>query len=222
MKTDIIGHRGAAGLALENSIAAIKAALRLGVPAIEIDIRLTADNQLVLAHDPTLKRIAGDRRKIRNHAYKDLREIRLKDDSPLPLLTDALKIIGSLPVIIEVKDIGSTEPLCKVLRQFPKARVSVTSYQHSELLVLKKKRPDILIYATEIKKPLRAIHFSRQHNLGGVALFWGLLNPYTYRQARKANIAVYVWTVNNRFLGWLIRRLYPDVRLCTNYPHYFL
>ena len=51
----VIGHRGAAGLAPENTIAAFGRALSLGVDAIEMDVLLTADDVPVVHHDPRLK-----------------------------------------------------------------------------------------------------------------------------------------------------------------------
>jgi glycerophosphoryl diester phosphodiesterase len=52
---DIIGHRGAAGLAPENTLAAFKKACELGVIAVELDVLLTADGKIVVHHDYTLK-----------------------------------------------------------------------------------------------------------------------------------------------------------------------
>ena len=52
---DIIGHRGAAGLAPENTLAAFKRALNLGVDAIELDVLLTSDKELIVHHDYRLK-----------------------------------------------------------------------------------------------------------------------------------------------------------------------
>ena len=51
----VIGHRGAAGLAPENTLAAFKKALNLGVDAIELDVHISADKILVVYHDFTLK-----------------------------------------------------------------------------------------------------------------------------------------------------------------------
>jgi glycerophosphoryl diester phosphodiesterase len=51
----VIGHRGAAGLAPENTLAAFKAAFDLGVDAVEMDVQLTRDANLVVYHDYTLK-----------------------------------------------------------------------------------------------------------------------------------------------------------------------
>lgn len=60
----VIGHRGAAAVAPENTLAGIRAAAEAGAAWVEFDIRNTADDVCVLLHDDTLKRTAGDRRKI--------------------------------------------------------------------------------------------------------------------------------------------------------------
>ena len=54
-KIDIIGHRGAAGLVPENTISAFERACEIGVDAIELDVLLTADNNIVVHHDYVLK-----------------------------------------------------------------------------------------------------------------------------------------------------------------------
>ena len=52
----ITGHRGAAGLAPENTLASIQLALDLGVDRIEIDVQQTKDNIVIVLHDRTLRR----------------------------------------------------------------------------------------------------------------------------------------------------------------------
>ena len=55
----VIGHRGAAAVAPENTLAGFARAARLGVAWVEIDARLTADGRCVVFHDETLERIAA-------------------------------------------------------------------------------------------------------------------------------------------------------------------
>jgi glycerophosphoryl diester phosphodiesterase len=52
----IIGHRGARGVAPENTVAAIRHGVEVGAQAIEIDLHVSADGELVVIHDPTLDR----------------------------------------------------------------------------------------------------------------------------------------------------------------------
>lgn len=49
---DLQGHRGARGLAPENTLPAFERALSLGVTTLELDVGVTADGQVVVAHDP--------------------------------------------------------------------------------------------------------------------------------------------------------------------------
>jgi len=53
---DLQGHRGARGLAPENTLAAFRTAIDIGVTTLETDLALTADDVLVLSHDPALNR----------------------------------------------------------------------------------------------------------------------------------------------------------------------
>lgn len=67
----LIAHRGASGHAPENTVAAFKRALELGAKAIELDVHLTLDRELVVAHDDDLKRCAGDKRRLRAITWAD-------------------------------------------------------------------------------------------------------------------------------------------------------
>jgi len=71
-ETQIIGHRGAAGHAPENTEAAILAGLRLGANALEVDLQFTADGAPVVFHDRTLERMAGVKGRIRDHTAREL------------------------------------------------------------------------------------------------------------------------------------------------------
>ena len=55
----VIAHRGASGIAPENTAASIREAIRLGAKVIEFDVRATTDRELVLYHDDKLDRVAG-------------------------------------------------------------------------------------------------------------------------------------------------------------------
>jgi len=70
----IIGHRGAKGLAPENTLAAVKTALNLGVDEIEIDVRVTKDSVVILNHDPFIPGHLGQEFWITHHTYSELKE----------------------------------------------------------------------------------------------------------------------------------------------------
>ncbi|WP_083582020.1 glycerophosphodiester phosphodiesterase family protein [Halomonas aestuarii] len=63
-EVQIIAHRGSSLKAPENTLAALDQAMRDGADGIEIDVRLTADDRVVLYHDESLRRLAGDDRRV--------------------------------------------------------------------------------------------------------------------------------------------------------------
>ncbi len=96
----VIGHRGAAGLAPENTIASLRKALEHHVDMIEVDIRATKDNILVLHHDEVLTDAAGNNLRIRDYAFSELS----MHKPDLARLDEAVAAIDrSVPLIIEIK-----------------------------------------------------------------------------------------------------------------------
>lgn len=70
--TQVIAHRGASAYAAEHTLAAYELALAQGADALELDVRATADGELVVLHDPTLLRTAGDPRAVATMTAHDL------------------------------------------------------------------------------------------------------------------------------------------------------
>ena len=61
-KGDIIGHRGAAGLAPENTLESFEAAIAAGADCIEFDVRRTSDGKGVVFHDLNVDRFVPNAR----------------------------------------------------------------------------------------------------------------------------------------------------------------
>ena len=218
----VIGHRGAAGSELENTLASLQIAIDLGVYAVEIDIRKTKDNHLVVCHDADLTRIAHDGRKISDLSLIQLQKIPLLTGANIPTLTEALEVIHTTPVFIELKESGCSQLLLNVLAKFPKARVQICSFNLNELAALRELSPDLTLYGSERTKPFDIIHLANRLNLNGIGLNYWLLNPLTYWLCKRSHLSMFVYTVNNRFVANFLGKLYPDVAICTDYPERFI
>ena len=107
-----IAHRGASGRAPENTLAAFKKALEIGVDAVELDLHGTADGEIVVIHDSTLDRTTD----LHGHINETpLATIQSADaggwfdaefaGEPVPTLTEALACIGKETIaVLEIKD----------------------------------------------------------------------------------------------------------------------
>lgn len=218
----VIGHRGYPARSLENSRASLQAALDLGVDAIEVDVRLTLDNHLVLSHDDTMEVMAGNSKKISRMTLEELKAIPMRDGSLILTLDEALEMCPDTLLIIELKSNRSVRPLLRTLDRHPAQDVRVASFKLNEVALLQQLRPEIFAYGLERTKPFEALYLAKILRLDGVGFNFWLLNPLTYLIARHRKVDLYAYTINNRVLGWLIHALYPKVWICTDRPDKFI
>jgi glycerophosphoryl diester phosphodiesterase len=221
-KREIIGHRGAAGMELENTATSLRRAVSLDLAAVEFDVRLTKDQKLVLAHDGDLVFMADDPRRISDLTLKELKEISLVDGSHLLTLPEALTITQQTPTIIEIKDHGSGRLVLDEIKKFPEGKFTIASRQMDELALLRDLDQNLRLFLIEDTKPIECIHFARQLKLNGVGMFYWILNPLTYWYAKRSGLSIYVYTVNHRFLTSFLGWFYPDVAICTNHPEWYV
>src|SRR5262245_47667531 len=71
----IVGHRGARGVAPENTLAGLRRGIADGADALEFDVRVLRDGTPVLLHDPTLNRTTNGHGEIAQMIADDLREV---------------------------------------------------------------------------------------------------------------------------------------------------
>jgi glycerophosphoryl diester phosphodiesterase len=107
----LVGHRGAKGEAPENTIGGFAYALSLGLTAIEIDIHMTSDGELVVIHDPTVDRTTDGTGTVAEMTAADIAALDARGDFPawqvrlgVPTLEEALTALASVPHLeLEIK-----------------------------------------------------------------------------------------------------------------------
>ena len=97
-KNLIIAHRGESYDAPENTLAAINLAWQRNADAVEIDIQLSADNQIVVIHDLNTKRIGNRNKKVKKQTLAELKELEAGKhkgekwkDEKIPTLSEVLE-----------------------------------------------------------------------------------------------------------------------------------
>lgn len=111
----IIGHRGAKGLAPENTLASFEKALGHHVSEIELDVRVTKDGKAAITHDAHLTDLAGNKLKVATTPLAELQ--RHKPD--LTTLEVAIQTVNRrVPILIEVKPAVPVEPVVRIVSDF--------------------------------------------------------------------------------------------------------
>jgi len=105
----IVAHRGGAGLWPENSLKAFRGAVALSVEAVEFDVHLSADGEIVVIHDPTLERTTTGRGAVAALTYAEIAKAAIRGlgapPEPPPRLAEVLAILAQAGVVawIEIK-----------------------------------------------------------------------------------------------------------------------
>lgn len=112
----LFAHRGASLYAPENTLAAFELALRQGADAVELDVKLTADGQMVVIHDQTVDRTTDGKGWVKDLSLAEIRKLDAGSHfdisfqgEPVPTLEEVLKAVGQLTFTnIELTNYAST------------------------------------------------------------------------------------------------------------------
>ena len=139
-----IGHRGAAGHAPENTLAAIQRGIELEADFVEIDVRCTADGVLVALHDATVNRTTNGRGRIDALSLGEVRALDAGNGEHIPTLEQVLKVAaGKTGLMLELK-VGGVAPMTvqAVQKAGFKDPVIYASFLHDELVVVRSVDPE--------------------------------------------------------------------------------
>jgi glycerophosphoryl diester phosphodiesterase len=218
----VIGHRGARGLAPENTIASLKKALQHHVDEVEFDLRVTKDGIVVLHHDRDLLDPNGQHRRIAQHTYKEL----LNHKKDLTTFEQALATINrTVPLYIEVKPGEPTAPMIAILRHYLKkgwktADFRFASFSLKTLKQLHAAMPEVGLIVNESWSGVRAGHRARKLGAMRVSMDRRWLWSGFIRAASRGNHQLVAYTVNDpqEARRWERDGLYGVV---TDYPDRF-
>jgi len=204
-------HRGASGYAPENTMAAFVKAVQLGANAIETDVQMTKDGQLVLIHDETLRRTAGIDGWVKDYTLAELKELDFGGwygesyrDERIPTLGELLDFAKEHDLYLNVELKNGVVPYpeleLRTAELIRKAgmidRVIISSFNHYSLVLMKQLAPDIqtaILYMEGLYEP-----WAYAKRVGASALhpIYLAVTKEWVTQAREAGIRYHPFTVN--------------------------
>lgn len=190
----VVAHRGAWGTAPQNSLEAFDAAVTLGCDAIELDVRRTADGQLVVVHDAW---IGG-----RPVARLDHRELRARvKHGQAPSLAEVLELAaGRIAVDVELKEAGYVEQAMAIVAQrLAPDQYVVTSFRDAALTEVKRCVPEsrtglLLSPRRRVRQLERRVRDARVDFLAPHA---SIARGGLIEWAAGRGLPSWVWTVND-------------------------
>ena len=199
-RVEIVAHRGASAYAPENSLAAYDLAVAQGADTIELDVRVTADGELVLLHDPTLLRTAGDATEVGALTAAHLRRI---DELVRPPSIDA--VLSRYPpatrFLIDVKDPAphwEMRVIDAIERHGLGARAVVQSFDLVGLERLHRAAPGLSVAALFRRRAAPLEQLAEVSRFASAVGPWhGAVDAQLVERAHALGVGVRPWTVDD-------------------------
>lgn len=222
----IIAHRGASGLAPENTLKAIALALELGASAIEIDVQ-QADGELWVFHDRRLERCT-DGHGVLSHQSRDyLASLDAGDGERIPTLWQVMTLVaGRCELHIELKGAHTADAVAALTRRaeaelgFTPAQWVVSSFHHPELARFARLRPDIRIGALTASLPLHGARVAEELGAWSLNCDVDFVDAGLVADAHRRGLRVLVYTVDEVSDGDALAAMGVD-GIFTNRPDRF-
>ncbi|MCA9325014.1 glycerophosphodiester phosphodiesterase [Candidatus Saccharibacteria bacterium] len=194
----VIGHRGAMGLAPENTLKSIQKALEHHVDMIEIDVFVARDGSILLNHDAHYTNSKGKKIRIHDSTYDDMK----RHHADVTSLQEAIEFIDrTVPLIIELKPGVDADQVCHVVKQYydrgwTEKDLRFCSYSPSILRRIRQHFPESIIILNHDWSSIRATWLAHRLGTKHIAMYNIWLWPPVIRGISRRGYVLYAYTVN--------------------------
>ncbi|MGK2896025.1 MAG: glycerophosphodiester phosphodiesterase [Candidatus Saccharimonadales bacterium] len=198
----IIGHRGAADLAPENSLDALRKGADVGADALEFDVQITRDGVPIVIHDSTLLRTHRKRKLVRWSSHESIRQATAKGHQIATLEEVLDEFFGLILLNLEVKSYGTGKIVYALIKEkYIKKdddwqNILISSFKPRELVRLRKLSPLIELAMLHNRNPFGYMAYHRRLNFTAIGFHRLYTNSLATAVAKQLGIFTYVYTVD--------------------------
>ena len=193
-----IGHRGAKGYVAENTLASFKKAIAQNVDAIELDVHLSSDYEVMVIHDATIDRTTNKKGFVSEYSSKELKEL------GIPTLEDVLHLVNQKCIInIEIKEANTTQKVIQLIETFINERLwnydrfQISSFNWNVLEEVAATNPKVALGVLTEDSIEKALEFAEKVKAHSINPHFKLLNQEKASLIHANGFKIYTWTVNS-------------------------
>lgn len=197
----IMGHRGAAALEPENTLRSIERAVEIGVDAVEIDVRLSKDRELVVIHDSTVDRTTNGSGPVSGYSLDDLKKLDAGGGQTIPTLQEVMELIGhKVKLVIELKEEETERMVVELIkRNNLDDNVYVISFWHELVKTVKVIESCIKTGVLLVGCPVDTC-VAIQASADALVMKYNFVNRHFVEMVHKDGLKVFVWNIDDRYL----------------------
>jgi len=194
----VIAHRGASFLEPENTIRAVERAVKMGADFVEVDVRVSKDNKLVVMHDPDINRTTDGKGLVKDYTVQELKNFDAGDGETVPTLDEIITCVKDrIGLVIEIKEPGTEVKILEKIDENNLENVILTSFYHKSIKNARKTDPSVDAGIIFTCQPVDVNQMVS--NAGANIIFpsYRYMNEDMVKQAQNKGISVYPWTIDD-------------------------
>ncbi len=192
-----IGHRGAKAYEPENTLRSFKRAIELGVDAVELDVRRTKDNEIVVIHNSDVNKTTDGSGSVSDFTLEEIKKFVTEKEEHIPTLGEVLEFVGKrVKILVELKETGIEEKVLGLIDEKGLLdNVIIISFHEDALRKVRELNDEVatgLIYVRH-KNPLQsALELKAEYLLP----LYRFTHSANINRAHEKGLKVIVWTIN--------------------------
>lgn len=219
----VMGHRGARGLAPENTLASVREALNAGVDWIEIDV-WNVDGELVVIHDQRVDRTTNGVGYVQDFSLHDLRMLDAGDCQRVPLLEEVIELVdGRCGLNVELKGTdcadAAVDSVNAAIRsgRWTREQFLLSSFDHSQLARVKALDERIRTGLLLCGAPVDLANYAQSLGVWSVHFSLDFARADWVEEVQAAGLWAFVYTVNDQADAARLYEMNID-GIFTDYP----
>ena len=234
-KMQVWGHRGASGYAPENTLEAFKLAADMGADGVELDVQLTKDGEVVVAHDERIDRVSDHEGFIEDYTLAELKEFNFNKTHPeycdmckIPTLREVLELLKDTGMVINIElktGVRYYDGIEEKVNELVKSvggyenRIIYSSFNHKSVMKMKNIAQNARFAFLHTDQLSGSAAYAKANGVGAMHPSTRYVFKYKseIQECIKNGVEVNVWTVNSEEAFKELRDMGINAAI-TNYP----
>jgi len=195
----IMGHRGAKALEPENTLLSIRRAMEIGVDAVEIDVHLTKDKEVVVIHDSTVDRTTNGKGPVGSYTLEEIKKLDAGKGEKIPTLEEVIEFVkDKVRLIIELKEEGTEDKVVELIKRYNMFdRAYIISFWHIAVKRIKEMESRTKTGVLLVGCPVDAC-IARSASADALVMNYAFVNKELVYKAHQEGLKVFIWNIDDR------------------------
>ena len=195
----VIAHRGASFFEPENTLRAVERAVKMGADFVEVDVRMSKDNRLVIMHDADINRTTDGKGLVKDYTLQELKKLDAGDGETIPTLDEVIACVKDrVCLVIEIKEPGTEGKILEKINENKLENTILTSFYHKSIKNARKMNPSVDAGIIFTCQPVDVNQMASNASANIIFPGYKYLDDDLIKQAHRNGILVYPWTIDDK------------------------